>query len=106
VQVGLPVPAAWGRVSVRGDVYAQSIQYFSSTNNTLPGTELPGYHLLNFKVMWQNIGRTSLSLSGYVKNALNTTYYVGGIPFGNIFSVNSADPGVPRTYGMELECKF
>jgi iron complex outermembrane receptor protein len=105
-QVGLPVPAAWGRVSVRGDVYAQSIQYFSSTNNTLPGTELPGYHLLNFRVMWQNIGRTSLSLSGFVKNALNTTYYVGGVPFGNIFSVNSADPGVPRTYGMELECKF
>jgi iron complex outermembrane recepter protein len=106
-QVDLPVPAAFGRLSVRGDVYAQSIQYFSSTNNTTtPGTALPGYHLLNFEVSWKNVARTSLSLSGFVKNALNTTYYVGGTAVGNIFSVNGVIPGVPRTYGMELEYKF
>jgi iron complex outermembrane recepter protein len=106
-QIELPVPEAYGRLSVRGDVYAQSIQYFSSTYSTsTPGTALPSYHLLNFEVSWKDIARTSLSLSAHVKNALNTTYYVGGTAVGNIFSVNEVIPGIPRTYGMELEYEF
>jgi iron complex outermembrane recepter protein len=106
-QVELPVPKAYGRLSVRGDVYAQSVQFFSSTNNTLtPGTALPSYHLLNFGVSWKDIAGTSLSLSGFVKNALDTTYYVGGAAAGNVLSVNSVVPGFPRTYGMELAYKF
>jgi iron complex outermembrane receptor protein len=82
------------------------MQYFSSTDNTTPGTSLPSYHLVDFRVSLKDIAGTSLSLSGLVKNALNTTYYLGGLGFGNIYAVNSVVPGLPRTYGMELEYKF
>jgi iron complex outermembrane recepter protein len=106
-QVELPVPAAYGRLSVRGDVYAQSVMYFSSTNDTLtPGTGLSSYHLVDFRMSWKDIAGTSLSVSGFVKNALNTAYYVGGNAGGNVYSLNEATPGIPRTYGMEVEYRF
>jgi iron complex outermembrane receptor protein len=92
--------------SVRGDQYAQTSSYFSSTYNTLnPGTEIPGYGITNFRVGLEDT-RAGWSVTANVKNALNHVYYVGGIGFTSLFGLNMAVPGNPRTFTIEARYKF
>jgi iron complex outermembrane receptor protein len=105
--VRLPYFRDMGDMSLRGEVYAQTNQYFSSQNNTVsPDTGFGGYSLWNFRYDWRNIARTNLTASGFVKNATNKIYYVGGLAQGAAFGSNAALPGVPRTFGVELNYKF
>jgi iron complex outermembrane recepter protein len=105
--VRLPTPDYIGAMSIRGEVYAQTNQYFSSQNSSAsPGTSLPGYALLNFRFDWHNVAQTNLNVSAFVKNATDKGYYVGGLAQGAAFGSNSALPGVPREYGLELNYKF
>ena len=104
-EIGVPLSARL-RGSLRGDVYSQSSTYFSSTGNTLnPGTQIPGYTLANFRVGIEQEG-AGWSLSANLKNAFNRTYYVGGIGFGSLFSLNTVIPGDPRTISAEARIKF
>lgn len=95
------------RLSLRGDIYAQTSFYFSSTANTLsPGTKLPGYSLINLRASVDNIAGSGFSIAGVVRNLTDRTYFVGGVPVGQIVSVNSATPGDPRTYYVEATFRF
>jgi iron complex outermembrane receptor protein len=106
-QFDLPTPRAWGGMSVRADLYAQSYEYFSNLNNTItPGTKLPGFSVLNLRYDWHGVFGTALTLSAFAKNALNRGYYTGGESFGADFGLNDAAPAEPRTYGAELTYKF
>lgn len=96
-----------GTLSLRGDLYAQDIMYFSSLNNTInPNTEIPGYHLVNLRADWSKVMGTTLSASIYARNLTNERYYVGGIPQGADLGLNEASPGRPRMYGLELRYDF
>lgn len=92
--------------TLRGDVYAQSSSFFSSTGRSLnPHSQIPGYALTNFRVgLEQRDG--GLSISALVKNAFNKVYYTGGIGFASLFSFNTVIPGEPRTYMVEARYKF
>jgi iron complex outermembrane receptor protein len=106
-QASLPVPSEVGNVYVRGEVYAQSSQYFSNQGkSTAPGTKLPGYHLVNFRVGWDNIARSHLSAALFVKNAFSQAYYVGGNANGSQLGSNAVNVGEPRFYGLELGYEF
>jgi iron complex outermembrane receptor protein len=106
-QVKLPTPAELGRMTLRADVYAQAPFYFSNLDYTVtPGTKLPSYALVNFRYDWHDLLGSPLTVSGYVKNALDRHYYVGGLPLGNSIGVNAAVPGTPRMYGVEATYKF
>ena len=88
------------------DVYAQSSTYFSSTGNTLnPGTQIPGYELVNFRAGIENQD-AGWSLTANLKNAFDKTYYVGGIGFLSLLAVNTVIPGAPRTFLIEARKKF
>jgi iron complex outermembrane recepter protein len=105
--VRLPIAHELGDVALRGEIYSQTNQYFSSQNDTVsPGTSIPGYSLLNFRFDWHNIAQSKLSVGAFVKNATDKGYYVGGLAQGAAFGSNSVLPGVPRMYGMELNYKF
>jgi iron complex outermembrane recepter protein len=96
-----------GVMSLRTDVYAQTYQYFSNLNNTLtPGTQLPGYGLLNMRLDWANAFGTRFTPSLYVRNLTNKEYYVGGIPEGGAIGINEAASGKPRQYGLEVRYQF
>ena len=101
----LPVPENWGSMVLRGDVYAQTGQFFSSLAGTLtPDTLIPGYALVNLRFDW-NVPHTRLTLSGFGKNILNHTNYTGGIaliPFG----INGVATGEPATFGFEGTYRF
>jgi len=92
--------------SLRGDVYAQSFTYFSSTAKSLTlGARLPGYTLVNLRAGLED-GAAGWSLAAIVKNVFDKTYYTGGVGFANIFSLNTAVPGEPRTWMAEVRYKF
>lgn len=104
-EVAAPVSADL-TASLRGDVYAQTSNYFSSTNNTLnPGTQIPGYGLANFRVGIED-SKVGWSLSANVKNAFNKVYYVGGVGFSSLLALNTVIPGAPRTFTVEARYKF
>lgn len=106
-QVDIPVGNDFGNVSLRGDLYHQSTSYFGSLNNTtVPGTNIAPYTVANFRLGIDKIAGTGVSVAGYLKNAFNEKYYVGGIPLGEVLSLNTAVPGAPRTYFIEASIKF
>jgi iron complex outermembrane receptor protein len=92
--------------SLRGDLYAQTSNYISSTANTLnPGTQIPGYGIANFRVGIEDTG-AGWALTANIKNAFNHVYYVGGVGFASLFAVNTVVPGPPRTFALEARYKF
>jgi len=103
----LNFPVADGlRLSLRGDAYAQTAIWFSSTGASLnPGTQIPGYGTVNFRVGLEDPA-AGWSVSANVKNAFDRTYYVGGIGFSSLFAVNTVIPGAPRTYSVEARYRF
>lgn len=107
VYAQLAVPSRVGTVTLRGDLYAQSLTYFSSTNATItPGTEIHGYAIANFRLGLEHVDNSNLSLAISVQNAFNRVYYVGGLAVGAIESVNEAAPGAPRTFFAEAHYTF
>ncbi|MQP68323.1 TonB-dependent receptor plug domain-containing protein [Niveispirillum sp. SYP-B3756] len=107
VQLKLPLDGRLGDLSIRGDVYSQSGQYFSNHYNSLtPDTRVPAYTLLNMRVSWSDLLGTDMTLSAFATNLTNKDYYVGGLAQGASLGVNAAAPGRPRMYGMELQYRF
>jgi iron complex outermembrane receptor protein len=106
-QVTLPTPEKWGPVSVRGDIYGQSVQYFSNLNNSInPGSNLPGYALVNLRLDWKGIMGSAVTISAFAKNVTDKAYYSGGIAYGAAFGTNSARWAEPRTFGGEITVEF
>jgi iron complex outermembrane recepter protein len=94
------------QLSLRGDVYHQTKSFFGSTNNTInPFTDISGYTIANFRLGLED-KNAGWSVSGVVKNAFRKTYYVGGLAFYSLFSLNTVVPGEPRTFLMEARYKF
>lgn len=91
--------------SLRGDVYAQTKTYFSSTGNLNPGTVLPSYELVNVRLAIED-KEAGWTISGLVKNLFKKTYYVGGVALGELFQLNTAVPGDPRTFMVSARMKF
>jgi iron complex outermembrane recepter protein len=99
-----PIPESAGELTLRADGYVTTNQFFSSL--ALPGTQIPGYALLNLRADWKNIMRSPTSVGIYVKNALNRHYLASGFPLGDTTGENLAIPGIPLTAGVELNYKF
>lgn len=72
----------------------------------LPGTQLPGYQLLNMRLDWGDMFGKGVKASLFVKNLTNKLYYTGGSAGAQDFSVESATFGLPRTYGLYLRKDF
>jgi iron complex outermembrane receptor protein len=105
--VTLPMREELGKLILHGEVYSQTSTYFSSNNGSVtPGTELPGYTIVNMRLSWNNIRGTKASAAIYVKNIANDLYYVSGYALGASAGVNTAYPGAPRTLAGEVSMKF
>lgn len=107
VQVELPVPPSLGDVSFRADVYDQTAFFYSSQNDTInPGSELPGYTLVNLRLNWDSIGGSNVGVSAFMNNATDEVYYTGGLALGSVLGLNQALPGRPRMTGVELRVAY
>ena len=105
--ITLPVGDENGKLKLRGDIYAQSKFYFSSAENSVhPGSRVPGYHLINFRLDWENVMGSDFGIAGFVKNAFNKKYIVGGLAQGASLGINSVNVGRPALYGVEVKYSF
>ncbi|WP_340268280.1 TonB-dependent receptor [Sphingobium mellinum] len=101
------LPSKAGTLSLRGDLYAQTSSYFSNLADTLtPNTRIPGYAIVNGRLGWSSIAGSKLSAALNVRNLFKERYYVGGLPTGSGFGLNSVSPGRPRTFEGELRFEF
>ena len=91
--------------SARGDVYHQSSVSTTALGPRNPITTLPNYTLANFRVGIEDED-AGWSLSALVRNAFKEVYYVGGVPLGKLFQLNTAVPGERRTFLVEARYKF
>lgn len=104
--ITVPVSDQWN-LALRGDVYRQTSNYYSSTGRSLnPNTRIPAYTLANFRVGVEEAAGTGWSFSALVKNAFKQTYYTGGIGFASLFALNIVVPGEPRTFLLEARYRF
>jgi iron complex outermembrane receptor protein len=106
-QTSTRLPQGFAKLTIRGEVYDQSLSYFGSQDaSTVPGVQLPGYALTNFRVGLEDILGSKATVAAYVKNAFNKVYYVGGVPNGADLSLTDAVPGDRRVYFIQLGYKF
>lgn len=103
----LPVPEAWGDMSLRADTYTVSKTPFSNfVGSVIPDSTLPGYTTLNLRYQWDNIFGSSFSFAAYGKNVLNRFHWLGGFPLGFLDGTNTAIPAPPATFGIQVGYKF
>lgn len=96
-----------GDLSLRGEVYGQTAQYFSNTADSIgPGTRLPGYTLLHARLDWADIAGSNFSAALFAKNLTDEAYFVGGMTLAAALGHNAAAVGEPRTYGLEISFKY
>lgn len=105
--VTVPLANGMGDLRLRGDVYGQSSFFFSNTANSItPQTKLPSYTIANFRVDWEDVAKSGMTVGFWVRNAFNEKYYVGGLAQGSSLGVNATNVGRPRMYGVELKAEF
>jgi len=105
--IHLPIPSDAGQLKLRGEVYAQTGQYFSNNDSSItPSTKLPGYALVNMRLEWSEILGSNVSAAAFVSNLTNKEYYVGGLSQGASLGESAAAPGRPRMYGLEVKADF
>jgi iron complex outermembrane recepter protein len=103
----VPLDPSVGKLRWRGDVYAQTGQYFSNNDSSItPGTRVPGYSLINMRADWTEVMGSGFSIGAFVRNLTNKSYFVGGLSQGASLGENAAAPGRPRMYGVEASFKF
>ena len=106
-EIGAPVGEGMGDISLRGEVYGQTGQYFSNAAASIaPGTRLPGYALVNGRLAWNDIAGSGFTAALFGKNLTNEAYFVGGMTLAAALGHNAAAVGEPRTYGVEVSFKF
>lgn len=88
----------------RADVYAQSNTYTAPQSINNFGSVLPSYRLVNFRLGIEH--GSAWSITANLKNAFDEVYYVGGVPAGNIFQINTVVPGDPRTFTLAARINF
>ncbi len=91
--------------TLRGETFSQTGTYYSSTGNLNPGAQFAGYTIVNFRLGLVD-SKSGWSLSANLKNAFNKLYYVGGTAIAQLLDYNTALPGAPRTFTVQLSYKF
>lgn len=70
------------------------------------GENLPGYQLANFRLGWQDIARSGLSVATFLRNAFDEEYFASPVVLVRALPVSVVSPGEPRTWGVEATYRF
>jgi iron complex outermembrane receptor protein len=100
----LPVPAAWGEVSLGASWLLQSSVNAGSDFNAT--NIIQGYDLINLRLDWNGIAGSDFDAALFVTNAADTVYKTRVSGLYNIFGVAGASYGEPRIFGVELHYRF
>ena len=90
-------------ITLRGDMTYQSAVYFTD----LTYTAVPGqgaYSLYNARLTWDSPGK-EWSVAAYGQNLANKFYWNGKLTL-QVLGFEEGNPGIPRTWGIELKRMF
>lgn len=104
VQADVPLTDSIDLIA-RGDYYAQSETVFTSTQNRNTGALAPSFEVVNFQ-LGLDLKDSGITVAAHLKNAFDEVYYIGGIGTAELTQNNTALPGNPRTWMLELGYKF
>jgi iron complex outermembrane receptor protein len=113
--VTLPIPAAAGKLTAQGTLYAQSgiaTDAFNVRNGTpevdldVPGANVGGYARVDLRLQWQHIMSSQVSAGLYALNVLDRRYITGTDNQLNTFGIRSAVFSAPPLYGVEVRYEF
>lgn len=107
VEAKFPMGEA-GTLLWRSDFYGQTSFHMTSLGKSFnPGDLLPGYGLFNSRLDWKApFEAEAFTLSVFVKNITNKLYYTGGGGGVQANGTNSANLGLPRTWGAAFRAEF
>jgi iron complex outermembrane recepter protein len=94
--------SAYGRLTLRGDIYASSRIYFREFNAALDSQA--GYQVVNLNVIWDSPDER-YSVRGYVNNAGNEDY-LAQLGATDAYGARFSTYAPPRQLGVELRAKF
>jgi iron complex outermembrane recepter protein len=101
----LPLPASVGDLGIMGIYTYQSPQSIAQTNQTVY-PYMPGYSLVNARLDWRGVFRSSVDLSAFVTNLTNKTYPIGQFDAYDTFGFVTRTYGPPRMYGVQVKYSF
>jgi iron complex outermembrane receptor protein len=101
----LSFPISHYALTLHGDAYNQDKTFTAPRSSNNLGTLLDSYTLANFRVGLED-SNAHWSVTANLKNAFDKTYFVGSLPTGEIYQINVAVPGEPRTVTLEARYKF
>jgi iron complex outermembrane receptor protein len=114
--VTVPIPSNAGALTVQSTIYYQSgfaTDAFNVSNGNpvvdldVPGANLPGYTLVNFRMDWKKIFGSRFNAGFYLLNAFNRTYATGtDNQLNSLISTQTTLYGPPRFYGAEFRYEF
>ncbi len=102
---------AMGELVFRGDAFFQTAFYYTNLAQSQPvaldpNTRIGGYSLANARIDWNDIARSKVDVSAYVRNMFDKHYEIGGIGLGAVVGTDGVILGEPRMWGVVLGVKF
>lgn len=68
---------------------------------------IPSYEPANTRLSWDDpLGNDGITVSVFVKNVFDKLYFIGGSAAAQATSLEYADLGQPRTYGIVATYEF
>jgi OOP family OmpA-OmpF porin len=104
VRQSLPIPAAWGELSLSGTYSVQSHVRGDSTYS--PTGIIQGYGLLNLRADWKSLAGLPLDVSMFVTNATDTVYVTKNFGLYDVFGIQDVEYGEPRMIGAQIRYHF
>jgi iron complex outermembrane receptor protein len=100
----LPLDPALGDISFVASASHQTHEQFATDNS--PFGDRAGYTLLDLRLDWKDVMRTTFDASFFVTNVTDKVYTLGITDLYNTSGTSSEVLGEPRMFGVQLKYRF
>jgi iron complex outermembrane recepter protein len=102
----LPVPRAYGRMSINGAYYWQAHTEGAAGGTYFePWSNIGGWSSTNFGLSWVDVMHSRLDATLFINNAFNQIH-VSDVEAPAILAIRTAMYSTPRMYGLKLAYRF
>jgi iron complex outermembrane recepter protein len=99
VRYQFPMPDEWGQL-------VANVEEYYSGPTEYNNVAMPPYSVTNLRLDWNNVQRSPLDLSFFMRNATNREYVATPVAAGAFLGMFSGIYGPPRMFGLEFRVRF